>query len=123
MVKVENIVQYLKANAKWCNCRCENRDFGMSKVTYSPMTNAHASVKILSTFTNLDSVINALNSYYGIGIRVGGKLISIDLYHYVEDGKLSSWLEDIVSNFRNTYIEISPSRARLLIIVFASKMK
>lgn len=69
MVKVENIPPYLKANAKWCDWRYENRDSGMMKVPYNPMTNAHASVKIPSSFTNFDSVINALNSYDGIGIR------------------------------------------------------
>ena len=73
MVKAENIPPYLKANAKWCNWRYENRDSGITKVPYNPMTNAHASVKIPSTFTNFDSVINALNSYDGIGIRVDGK--------------------------------------------------
>ena len=81
------------------------------------MTNTHASVKIPSAFTNFDSVINALNSYYNIGIRVDGKLIAIDLYHYVEEG---NWVEDIVSHFGITYMEISPSGAGLRIIVFAS---
>lgn len=84
------------------------------------MTNAHASVKKPSTFTNFDSVINALNSYDGIGIRVDGKLIAIDLDHCIEDGKLSSLAEDIVFHFGNTYIEISPSGAGLRIIVFTS---
>lgn len=83
MVKVKNIPPYLKANDKWCNWRYENRNFGMMKVLYNPMTNAHASVKIPSTFTNYNSVINALNSYNGIGIRVDGKLITIDLEHCV----------------------------------------
>ncbi|MFR6220556.1 MAG: hypothetical protein ACLUJE_00060 [Anaerococcus sp.] len=99
---------------------CENRDFGITKVPYNPITNAHTSVKIPSTFTNFGSVINALISYYGIGIRVDGKLIAIDLYHYVEEGKLSSRVEDIVSHFGITYMEISPSGAGLRIIVFAS---
>lgn len=76
MVKVENIPPYLKANAKWCNWRYENRDFGMTKVPYNPITNAHASVKIPSTFTNFDLVINALNGCDGIEIRVDGKLIA-----------------------------------------------
>lgn len=120
MVKVKNIPPYLKANDKWCNWRYENRNFGMMKVLYNPMTNAHASVKIPSTFTNYNSVINALNSYNGIGIRVDGKLITIDLEHCVKDGKLGSWAEDIVSYFKNTYIEISLSEAGLSIIVFAS---
>ncbi len=84
------------------------------------MTNAHASVKIPSTFTDFDSVINALNSYDGIRIRVDDKLAAIDLDHCIEDGKLSSWAEDIVSHFGNTYIEKSPSGTGLRIIVFTS---
>lgn len=55
MVKVENIPPYLKANAKWCDWRYENRDSGTTKVPYNPMTNTHASVKIPSTFTDFDS--------------------------------------------------------------------
>ena len=74
----------------------------MTKVLYNPMTNAHASMKISSTFTDHNSVINALISYNGIGIRVDGKLIAIDLERCVEDGKLSSWTEDIVYHFRHT---------------------
>ena len=120
MVKAENIPPYLKANAKWCNWRYENRDSGITKVPYNPMTNAHASVKIPSTFTNFDSVINALNSYDGIGIRVDGKLAAIDLDHCIEDGKLSSLAEYIASHFGNTYIEISPSGTGLRIILFVA---
>lgn len=74
MVKAENIPPYLIANAQWCNWRYENRDSGMTKVPYNPMTNAHASVKIPNTFNDFDSVFNALNNYEGIGIRVDGKL-------------------------------------------------
>lgn len=120
MVKVENIPLYLKANAKWCNWSYENRDSGMTKVPYNPITNARASVKIPSTFTNFDSVINALNGYDGIGIRVDGKLIAVDLDRCIEDGKLSYLAEDIASHFGNTYIEKSPSGTGLRIIVFAS---
>lgn len=119
MIRVENIPLYLKVNAKWCNQRYENRDFGMMKVPYNPRTNNHASMKISSTFTNFDSVINALNSYNGIGIRVDGKLIAIALDHCVENGS-SVFLGDIVSYFGNTYIQISLSGVGLCIIVFAS---
>ena len=92
----------------------------MTKVPYNPITNAHASVKIPSTFTNFDSVINALNSYDGIGIRVDGKLAAVDLDHCIDNGKLSSLAEEIVSHFENTYTEISPSGTGLRIILFVA---
>lgn len=60
------------------------------------MTNAHASVKIPFSFTNFDSVINALNSYDGIGIRIDGKLAAVDLDYCIDNEKLSPLAEEIV---------------------------
>ncbi len=79
----------------------------MMKVPYNPRINAHVSMKISSTFTNFDSVINALNSYDGIGIRVDGKLIAIALDHCVEDGKLSFFGRYRISFWKYIYIDKS----------------
>lgn len=120
MIKFENIPPYLKANDKWCKWRYENRDSGITKISYNPMTNAHASVKILFSFTNFDSVINALNSYDGIEIRVDGKLAAVDLDYCIDNEKLSPFAEEIISHFENTYTEISPCGTGLCKILFVA---
>lgn len=119
MVNSKNIPKYLKENAKFCNWKYETRDGNLTKVPYNPHTMNKASVNNLNTFTDFSSVINALNNFDGIGIRVDGKIIAIDLDHCIEEGKICSWAEEIVSHFQDTYIEISPSGKGLRIILLA----
>lgn len=92
----------------------------MRKVPYNPKAENHASVDNPGTFVNFKSVINALSSYDDIGIRVSGKLATLDLDHCIDNGKLSPLAEEIVSHFQNTYIEISPSGTGLRIILFVA---
>lgn len=119
MVNSKDIPEYLKENAHFCNWKYETRDGRLTKVPYNPHTSNKASVNNANTFTDFNSVVNALDIYDGIGIRVAGKIIAIDLDHCIENGKLCSWSEEIVSHFSNTYIEISPSGAGLRIILLA----
>lgn len=119
MVNSKNIPKYLKENAKFCNWKYETRNSNLSKVPYNPHTMNKASVNNLNTFTDFSFVINALNNFDGIGIRVDGKIIAIDLDHCIEEGKICSWAEEIVSHFQDTYIEISPSGKGLRIILLA----
>ena len=119
MVNSKNIPKYLKENAKFCNWKYETRNSNLSKVPYNPHTMNKASVNNLNTFTDFSSVINALDYYDGIGIRVDGKIIAIDLDHCIEEGKICSWAEEIISHFSNTYVEISPSGKGLRIILLA----
>ena len=119
MVNSKNIPKYLKENANFCNWKYETRDGNLTKVPYNPHTMNKASVNNLNTFTDFSFVINALNNFDGIGIRVDGKIIAIDLDHCIEEGKICSWAEEIVSHFQDTYIEISPSGKGLRIILLA----
>ena len=119
MVNSKNIPKYLKENAKFCNWKYETRNSNLSKVPYNPHTMNKASVNNLNTFTDFSFVINALNNFDGIGIRVDGKIIAIDLDHCIEEGKICSWAEEIISHFSNTYVEISPSGKGLRIILLA----
>ena len=119
MVNSKDIPKYLKENAKFCNWKYETRDGRLTKVPYNPHTNNKASVNNANTFTDFNSVVNGLDIYDGIGIRVDGKIIAIDLDHCIEDGNLCSWSKEIVSHFPNTYIEISPSGAGFRIILLA----
>lgn len=117
MVNLKDIPKYLKENAKFCNWKYETRNGRLTKVPYNPPTNNKASVNNANTFTDFNSIVNGLDIYDGIGIRVDGKIIAIDLDHCIEDGNLCSWSEEIVSHFPNTYIEISPSCTGFCIIL------
>ena len=61
-----------------------------------------------------------MKNYDRVGIRVDEKAIAIILDHCIEDGKLTAWVSEIVSHFKNTYVETSPSGTGLRIILFAS---
>ena len=105
MVNSKDIPKYLKENAKFCNWKYETRDGRLTKVPYNPHTNNKASVNNANTFTDFNSVVNGLDIYDGIGIRVDGKIIAIDLDHCIEDGNLCSWSEEIVSHFHNSALQ------------------
>lgn len=66
---------------------------GMTKVPYNPKMGNRASVNNSNTFVGFNSVVNTMNNYDGIGVRVNGKLIAFELDHCIEDSKLGS-LED-----------------------------
>jgi putative DNA primase/helicase len=119
MVNSKNIPQYLKENASFCNWRYETRDGRLTKVPYNPKTGTRASVKDNNTFADYETAIEKVNNYDGIGIKVDGKIIAIDLDHCIENNNLCSWASDIVSHFDNTYIETSPSGNGLRIILLA----
>ena len=100
MVNSKNIPKYLKENAKFCNWKYETRDGNLTKVPYNPHTMNKASVNNLNTFTDFSSVINALNNFDGIGIRVDGKIIAIDLDYCIEEGKYARGLKKLYLIFR-----------------------
>lgn len=117
-MNVENIPTYLKAHASWCNFRYEERKGNMTKVPYNPATGYKAYVNKPETFTDFETAVSELKDYDGLGIRVDGIIIAIDLDHCIKDGKLTTQAADIVSHFKNTYIERSPSGTGLRIILF-----
>lgn len=107
-VQFEIIPQFLKANGQFCNWKYELRDGNQTKVPYTPGTTRKASVNDPTTFTAFDIAVSA-TGYDGIGIRVSGRIVGIDLDHCVEDGKLLTWAQTIVDHFGETYTEVSPS--------------
>lgn len=120
-MNLEKIPSYLKEHASWCNFRYENRKGNKTKVPYNPVTGYKAFVNKPETFTDFNTAVSALKDYDGLGIRVDGKTIAIDLDHCIEDEKLTKQAADIVSHFRNTYIEKSPSGTGLRIILFVAE--
>ena len=118
-VQLENIPQYLKDNGQFCNWQYELRDGNPTKVPYMPGTTRRASVNDPSTFKPFDVAV-AAKSYDGIGVRVCGKIVGIDLDHCIVDGKLLPWAQAIVDRFKPTYSEISPSGTGIRIFCLLS---
>ena len=113
-VQFEKIPPFLKSYAQFCNWKYEQRDGNQTKVPYIPGTTRRASVSDPATFAAFDAAASATD-YDGIGIRVSGRIVGIDLDHCVEDGNLLPWAQPIVDRFKDTYIEISPSGTGLRI--------
>ena len=107
-VQLEKIPQFLKDNGQFCCWQYELRDGNQTKVPYTPGTTRRASVSAPATFTAFDTAASA-TGYDGIGIRVHGRIVGIDLDHCIVDGKLLPWAQAIVDRFDETYIEVSPS--------------
>jgi len=107
-VQFEKIPQFLKDNGQFCNWRYELRDGNQTKVPYMSGTKRKANVDDPTTFTAFDTAASA-TGYDGIGIRVSGGIVGIDLDHCMKEGKLLPWAQEIVDRFGATYIEISPS--------------
>jgi len=82
-MNVENIPTYLKTHASWCNFRYEERKGNMTKVPYNPATGYKAYVNKPETFTDFETAVSALKDYDGLGIRVDGIIIAIDLDHCI----------------------------------------
>ena len=106
-VQFEKIPPFLKDNGQFCNWKYEQRDGNQTKVPYIPGTTRRASVSDPATFAAFDAAASATD-YDGIGIRVSGRIVGIDLDHCVEDGNLLPWAQPIADRFKDTYIEISP---------------
>ena len=107
-VQLEKIPQFLKDTDQFCNWKYELLDGNQTKVPYTPGTTRKANVNYPSTFTAFDTAASA-TGYDGIGIRVHGRIVGIDLDHCIENGTLLPWAQEIVDRFAMTYIEVSPS--------------
>lgn len=115
----ENIPTYLKEHASWCNFRYDRCKGNMTKLPYNPATGYKAYVNKPETFSDFDTAVLSLKDQDGLGIRVDGITIEIDIDHCIKAGKLTTQAVDIISHFKNTYIERSPSVTGLRIILIA----
>lgn len=107
-VQLEKIPQFLKDTDQFCNWKYELRDGNQTKVPYTPGTTRKANVNYPATFTAFDTATST-TGYDGIGIRVHGRIVGIDLDHCIEESTLLPWAQEIVDRFTMTYIEVSPS--------------
>ena len=107
-MKVQKIPQTLKDLGEFCCWKYEVKDGRKTKVPYNPVTGYGARTNDPSTFVAYDTAVGA-SGYDGIGIRVSGQFVGIDLDHCVEDGNIVPWAKEITDRFADTYIEVSPS--------------
>lgn len=117
-MNLENIPEYLKENASWCLWKYEIRNNKETKIPINPITEVYASVNDPKTFTPFEKASSKLSSYDGLGIRVDGKLVAIDVDDCVINGGLNDFAKEIVSHFPQSYIEFSPSGKGLRIFTF-----
>lgn len=113
-VQLDKIPQYLKEHGQFCNWKYELRNGKQTKVPYTPGTTRKANVSDPATFTTFETAAYA-TGYDGIGVRVGDRIVGIDLDHCIVGGKILPWAQEIVDRFAVTYIEISPSGAGIRI--------
>lgn len=112
--QLHNIPEELKANGQFCLWKYEQDKNGRpTKVPYNPNnTNYHASVSDPGTFSTYEEAMAALgtnNTFSGIGIRVNGDLVGVDIDHCVnEAGELDERAKAIMDTL-SSYTEISPS--------------
>ena len=74
----------------FCNWRWEKRNGNDTKVPYDPVTGKRAQVNTPDTFAKLDTALEALPHYDGIGIRIEGRIGCIDVDDAIQkDGTLT----------------------------------
>ena len=106
--QVKNIPQTLKDLGEFCCWKYQVKNGRKTKVPYNPVTGYGARTNDPSAFVSYGTAVNA-SGYEGIGIRVSGNFVGIDLDHCVENGELVPWAKEIIDRFNDTYIEVSPS--------------
>ena len=109
-VQIKSIPQMLKDFGEFCCWKYEIKDGRKTKAPYNPLTGYGAKTNNPSTFVPFDAAANT-SGYDGIGIRVSGKFVGIDLDHCIEDNKFLPWAKEITNRFSETYAEVSPSGA------------
>lgn len=115
-------MNYLKEYMKWCVWRYE--DVGRNKPTkipYNPITNKRVSVNKESDFILYEDIKSYTSLYAGLGIKVSVPLVAIDIDNCIENGLISNFAKDVISNFPNTYIEYSPSGSGFRIFCILSE--
>lgn len=110
-VNLDNIPDFLKDNGRFCVWRYLERDGKKTKPPYNPNNPSQlADVKNHATFAPLSVCTPLLESgnFDGLGIRIDGGLVGIDIDGCITDGELNDMARDVMETVK-TYTEISPS--------------
>lgn len=116
----------LKQRTQWVTWRYEQRGGKPTKVPYQP-NGQHAKTSDPNTWCTFDEALTALEAgqFDGIGFvfTADDPFLGIDLDDCIRpDDSLTEWAADVVARFNGiSYMEISPSRKGLKLIVKATK--
>ena len=120
MPKFDAIPQQLKAQARFCCWRYEERDGKTTKVPYNAMTGGKAQTNVPETFCDYTAAVERVGQYDGLGFRVADGICALDLDKCFDgDGSLKAWAQDVACQFAGCYMEKSPSGTGLRIIFMA----
>ena len=110
----EKLPQELKEYPYYCGWKYENRNGHKTKVPKT-VKGHNADISNLADFCSFDEITGHPEAFDGIGIAIARDMAAIDIDHCIEDGKLSSLAEEIISK-ADSYTEISPSESGIRII-------
>jgi putative DNA primase/helicase len=121
----ENIPDQLTERPQWVCWRLEMRGDKSTKVPYTPDTECRASSTDLMTWSTFDQALAAYEAggppYDGIGFCFcsADPLTGIDLdgCRNPETGEVAPWAQKIISEASEGYIEVSPSKTGVHIII------
>ena len=121
----ENIPEQLTERPQWVCWRYEEREGKETKVPYIAGTNSRASSTELMTWSSFEYALAAYEAgeplYDGIGFCFcsADPLCGIDLdgCRNPETGEVAPWAQKIISDASDGYIEVSPSKTGVHVIV------
>lgn len=128
ITRLANVPEELKKNGEFCLWRYEQIDGRKAKIPYNPnYTSSRAATNRPETFTSYSRAVEVLkenqDSFDGIGIRVSGDFVGIDLdkIEFNEKGELKGAAGEIVAML-DAYTELSPSGKGLRIFCKAKDL-
>ena len=124
MINFENIPAELKSLSSFCLWRSEKRNGRRTKVPYDPKTGALARTNNSATFSDFETAARAYGAggWDGIGFRVSAGIGAIDIDHCIRsDGTINDVAAKVLSLFKDSYFERSPSGTGLRGFVLLSQ--
>jgi putative DNA primase/helicase len=121
----ENIPDQLTERPQWVCWRLETRDGKTTKVPYTPGTQRRASSTDLMTWATFEEALTAYEAgeppYEGIGFVFcsADPFVGVDLddCRNRQTGEVEPWAQKIISDASEGYVEASPSKTGVHIIV------
>ena len=92
-----------------CCWKKQYRQNRLTKIPYQVRTGKYAKVNEPAHFVPMIEAIEKVGSFDGIGIRLSGSLVMIDIDHCREEDGWSLEAQEVLERFSTTYAEVSPS--------------
>jgi len=117
-MEYQNIPQWLKKMNIFCVWKNEKQEGNNTKVPYSFVTGNRARSNYYKDFGKYEDAIRVVSKYSGIGFKVSKDIGVIDLDKCVDEhGNINELAKDIIKLFKGAYIEYSPSKTGVHIII------